>query len=242
MSAPTNSASTNAAQSAAQPTLFTIGHSNHTLDKFIGLLKQHNITAIADVRSIPFSRFNPHFNREALEVSLRRANISYVHMGQQLGARRDEPECFVGKQANYELVAQLPSFRAGIDRLLAGSQHQRIALMCAEKDPITCHRTVLITRAFRHAAITVAHILDSGQLESAAAAEERMMDATKTPRADLFQSKEDLINAAYTKLGAQLAWVNESDEGEDYTAQKRADLNDPPVVTVNIFKQKPLDN
>ena len=226
----------------AQPTLFTIGHSNHTLDKFIGLLKQHNITAIADVRSIPFSRFNPHFNREALEASLRRANISYVHMGQQLGARRDEPECFVGKQANYELVAQLPNFRAGIDRLLAGSQHQRIALMCAEKDPITCHRTVLITRAFRHAAITVAHILDSGQLESAAAAEERMMDVTQTPSADLFQSKEDLINAAYTKLGAQLAWVNESDEGEDYTAQKRADLNDPPVVTVNIFKQKPLDN
>jgi uncharacterized protein (DUF488 family) len=198
-----------------QPTLFTIGHSNHTLDKFIGLLKQHNITAIADVRSIPFSRFNPHFNREALEASLRRANISYVHMGQQLGARRDEPECFVGKQANYELVAQLPNFRAGIDRLLAGSQYQRIALMCAEKDPITCHRTVLITRAFRHTAITVSHILDSGQLESAADAEERMMDATHTPRDDLFQSKEDLINAAYTKLGKELAWVNESDDAAD---------------------------
>jgi uncharacterized protein (DUF488 family) len=185
------------------------------LEKFLGLLKQHNITAIADVRSIPFSRFNPHFNREALEASLRRANISYVHMGQQLGARRDEPECFVGKQANYELVAQLPNFRAGIARLLAGSQQQRIALMCAEKDPITCHRTVLITRAFRHGAITVSHILDSGQLESAAAAEERMMDATQTPRADLFQSKEDLINAAYTKLGKELAWVNESDDAAD---------------------------
>ena len=211
MSAPTNSTPAN----SAQPTLFTIGHSNHTLEKFIGLLKQHHITAIADVRSIPFSRFNPHFNREALEASLRRANISYVHMGQQLGARRDEPECFVGKQANYELVAQLPSFRAGIDRLLAGSQHQRIALMCAEKDPITCHRTVLITRAFRHGAITVSHILDNGQLESAAAAEERMMDATQTPRDDLFQSKEDLINAAYTKLGKELAWVNESDDAAD---------------------------
>ncbi len=198
-----------------QPTLFTIGHSNHTLDKFISLLKQHNITAIADVRSIPFSRFNPHFNREALEASLRRANISYVHMGQQLGARRDEPECFVGKQANYELVAQLPSFRAGIDRLLAGSQKERIALMCAEKDPITCHRTVLITRAFRHTAITVSHILDNGALESAAAAEERMMDATQIPRDDLFQSKEDLINAAYTKLGKELAWVNESDDAAD---------------------------
>ena len=85
MSAPINSASTNAvqpaaqsvSQPAAQPTLFTIGHSNHTLDKFIGLLKQHNITAIADVRSIPFSRFNPHFNREALEASLWRENISF---------------------------------------------------------------------------------------------------------------------------------------------------------------------
>jgi uncharacterized protein (DUF488 family) len=211
VSASTNSTPAN----AAQPTLFTIGHSNHTLDKFIGLLKQHNITAIADVRSIPFSRFNPHFNREALEASLRRANISYVHMGQQLGARRDEPECFVGKQANYELVAQLPNFRAGIARLLVGSQQQRIALMCAEKDPITCHRTVLITRAFRHSAITVSHILDSGALESAAAAEERMMDTTQTPRDDLFQSKEDLINAAYTKLGKELAWVNESDDAAD---------------------------
>ena len=225
MSAPINSDSTNAvqpaaqsvSQPAAQPTLFTIGHSNHTLEKFIGLLKQHNITAIADVRSIPFSRFNPHFNREALEASLRRENISYVHMGQQLGARRDEPECFVGKQANYELVAQLPNFRAGIARLLAGSQQQRIALMCAEKDPITCHRTVLITRAFRHGAITVSHILDSGQLESAAAAEERMMDATHTPRSDLFQSKEDLINAAYTKLGKELAWVNEGDDAAGAT-------------------------
>ena len=89
--------------------------------------------------------------------------------------------------------------------------------MCAEKDPITCHRTVLITRAFRHGAITVSHILDSGALESATAAEERMMDATKTPRADLFQSKEDLINAAYAKLGQQLAWVSESDDAADTT-------------------------
>ena len=217
--------------SYAQPTLFTIGHSNHTLDKFIGLLKQHNITAIADVRSIPFSRFNPHFNREALEASLRRANISYVHMGQQLGARRDEPECFLGKQANYELVAQLPNFRAGIARLLAGSQQQRIALMCAEKDPITCHRTVLITRAFRHGAITVSHILDSGQLESAAAAEERMMDATQTPRDDLFQSKEDLINAAYTKLGKELAWVNESD---DAAGNPRIDASTSSDGTVTL--------
>ena len=218
----------------AQPTLFTIGHSNHTLDKFIGLLKQHNITAIADVRSIPFSRFNPHFNREALEASLRRENISYVHMGQQLGARRDEPECFVGKQANYELVAQLPTFRAGIDRLLAGSQQQRIALMCAEKDPITCHRTVLITRAFRHTAITVSHILDNGQLESAAAAEERMMDATQTPRDDLFQSKEDLINAAYTKLGKELAWVNESD---DAAGNPRIDASTSSDGTVTLLSE-----
>ena len=74
---------------------------------------------------------------------------------------------------------------------------------------------MLITRAFRHTAITVSHILDNGQLESAAAAEERMMDATQTPRADLFQSKEDLINAAYTNLGKELAWVNESDDAAD---------------------------
>ena len=73
----------------------------------------------------------------------------------------------------------------------------------------------MITRAFRHTAITVSHILDSGQLESAADAEERMMDATQTPRADLFQSKEDLINTAYTKLGTELAWVNERDDAAD---------------------------
>ncbi|MCE9619573.1 MAG: DUF488 domain-containing protein [Planctomycetes bacterium] len=193
------------------PIIFTVGHSNHTMEKFIGLLKRHQVTAIADVRSVPFSGFNPHFNQQALEASLRREGISYVYLGKELGARRDEPECFVGGQAKYERVAKLPKFREGIERLKKGAQDQRIALMCAEKDPITCHRTVLVARALLRESIDVQHILEDGRLESASEAEERMMDATETPRSDLFQSREDLVNTAYQKLGEELAWVNEGD-------------------------------
>src|SRR5205809_226859 len=95
--------------------VFTIGHSNLDLPKFVALLKQHGIEAIADVRSSPYSQYNPQFNREPLQRVLREQGISYVFLGEELGARRSEPECYVNGRADYSLIAATPAFIRGMD-------------------------------------------------------------------------------------------------------------------------------
>src|SRR5438552_11646403 len=120
--------------------VFTIGHSNLELATFVALLKQHGIQAVADVRSSPYSQHNPQFNREPLQRALSEQGISYVFLGQELGARRSEPECYVNGRADYSLIAQTTAFRRGLDRIIQGSAKMRVAMMCAEKDPLDCHR------------------------------------------------------------------------------------------------------
>lgn len=95
--------------------IYTIGHSNHTLEKFVDLLQENNITAVADVRSIPYSRFNPQFNRDQLKESLNKKNIKYLFMGKELGGRPDASEYYNEGTVDYEKVANKEEFRNGID-------------------------------------------------------------------------------------------------------------------------------
>src|SRR5580693_8211913 len=106
---------------AYQP-IFTIGHSNLEFAKFLSLLKQHNIQAIADVRSSPYSQFNPQFNREPLQRALQENDIAYVFLGLELGARRSERECYVGDRADYSRIARTPAFQRGLDRVVRGAK------------------------------------------------------------------------------------------------------------------------
>src|SRR5665213_2793269 len=121
----------------SKSSLFTVGHSDLEAPEFLSLLTRHGIDTIADVRSQPYSRFNPQFNRETLAALLKRSGIEYVFTGRELGARRAERESYREKQARYDLIARLPAFQEGLDRLRRGIAVHRIALMCAEKDPIT---------------------------------------------------------------------------------------------------------
>ena len=148
------------------PELFTIGHSTHSWEKFLELLRQHHIEAVADVRSSPYSQFNPHFNREPLQLALRQQGISYVFLGEELGARRSEPECYVNGKVDYSLIARTPSFKRGLDRLVQGAAKMRVAIMCAEKDPLDCHRCILVSPRLKERGIDVQHIHDDGTLES----------------------------------------------------------------------------
>src|SRR5690606_3800009 len=109
------------------------------------LLQRHGVTAVVDVRSHPSSRL-PHFRRAALERGLNEAGLAYLFLGRELGARRDEPDCYIQGCAVYERVSELPLFRQGMARLLDEVGHRRMALMCAEKEPLDCHRTILICR------------------------------------------------------------------------------------------------
>lgn len=145
--------------------IYTIGHSKHPAERFIELLRQHDIGVLADVRSMPFSRFNPQFNRERLAAALRAAAIQYVFLGQELGARPREREFYDGERVSYARLARSEPFRRGVERVMADSREHRIALMCAEKDPLHCHRALLISPALERAGLPVAHILADGSLE-----------------------------------------------------------------------------
>jgi len=186
--------------------LLTIGHSTHSCDRFIEIVKGAGVTAIVDVRSSPFSRYSPHFNRDALSAQLRKQGVHYLFLGRELGARRDERECYVGRQARYDRIAQLPLFRVGVERVLVGCATHIVALMCAEKDPITCHRMVLVSRAARQPGLKIDHVLEDGSIESNTAAENRMLDICKLPTEDLFQTRESLVERAYELQALRIAW------------------------------------
>lgn len=156
-------------------TVLTIGHSNHTPAFFLDLLTRHRVTALADVRSAPYSRFNPHFNREQLTETLKASDIKYVYLGDQLGGRSDDQTCYEQGRIRYDRLAHTPLFRDGLQRVVRGAREHRIALMCAEKEPLHCHRALLIGHELDQRGIGVAHILPDGQLEPHSSAMTRLL-------------------------------------------------------------------
>jgi uncharacterized protein (DUF488 family) len=192
--------------------LFTIGHSTHTAEKFLELLRQHDISAIGDVRSSPFSAWTPQFNRTALEPTLREAGLHYVFLGDELGARRVEREVYIDGVARYERIAKLPAFQTGLERVRKGARKFRLALMCAEKDCLECHRTILVCRHLRRD-LNIGHIQDDGGIETHRDAEARLMKEEKIPQIDLFMNEADLIERAYDQRGPKIAYrENETEE------------------------------
>src|ERR1700733_16145590 len=110
--------------------IHTVGHSNHPIERFLGLLQSHGIGALADVRSTPYSRFNPQFKKEKLQAALAAAGIRYVFLGEELGARTKDPSCYDEEgRVSYAKLAQTEPFRKGIERLMTGMQQPRIAIM-----------------------------------------------------------------------------------------------------------------
>jgi uncharacterized protein (DUF488 family) len=215
--------------------LFTIGHSNHSIDAFIKLLQQHGITAVADVRSHPYSRYLPHFNKSELEAALQKAGIEYRFLGQELGARPNESSCYVDGKALYEKIAETPLFIQGIKRLVTGVKTHRIALMCAERDPITCHRSILVCQHLRSLDIKINHILNDGNLESHKALEERLLKLhglkqSQSPQViqlSLFETSElqdevnnsltpeERLQEAYQRQGDKIAYVEKEQPKHD---------------------------
>jgi uncharacterized protein (DUF488 family) len=187
--------------------IFTVGHSTHSINQFMELIQQHKITALCDVRSTPYSRYNPQFNKEHLKKELAKRNIVYVFMGKELGARSDNPQCYVGGQVQFDKLAKDPLFIKGINRLKNGMAKYRIALMCAEKDPIACHRTILVCRNLRSPNIIVKHILEDGSIENHKETEKRLMRLWKL-EPDMFYDEDNCIEDAYTKQAGKIAYVD----------------------------------
>ena len=189
-----------------KPALYTVGHSNHAIEVFIGLLKQHGVTAVADVRSRPHSRFQQ-FRKKELERALAEAGIAYVFLGRELGGKRDEPECYVDGVKDYARIARLPIFQEGLKLLDGLAREHAAALMCAEREPLDCHRTILVCRELRGGPFRIRHILADGGIEQHEETERRLLSATGAAE-DLFAqqlSPEDRIAHAYALRARQLA-------------------------------------
>jgi uncharacterized protein (DUF488 family) len=187
-------------------TLYTVGHSNHSIEKFTSLLSANDITAVADVRSRPFSRRHPQFNKERLAAALAQQGIAYVFLGKELGARSEDPTCYENGKVRYSRLAASPAFKAGIERVLAGAEKFRVALMCAEKEPLDCHRTLLASRALENAGASIAHILADGSVETQERTMSRLIDLVGLSQEDLFQ-RNDLIAAACRLREDKIAYV-----------------------------------
>ena len=189
--------------------IFTVGHSTHEFEDFVSLLEQHGVDAIADVRSVPYSRWQPQYNREDLTEALKARGIAYVFLGKELGARSDDPQCYENGRVQYRSLAETPLFQSGIERVRDGSRHRRIALMCAEKDPLDCHRTILVARELVASGADVTHILEDGSLEPHDETIKRLSEQLRLPVHDLFLTADELENRAYAEQERRIAYVEE---------------------------------
>jgi uncharacterized protein (DUF488 family) len=189
-----------------QDTVFTIGHSTHPQERFIALLRQHHVTALCDVRSMPYSRMNPQFNREDLEKALLGQGIQYRFLGKELGARSDNPHCYEGGRVQYDRLAETELFKYGLKRVRRGMRDDfRIALMCAEKEPLECHRTILVAH-LAALGVAVVHILADGRLETHDAVLSRLARMVNLPEHDMFHSREELLADAYRRQEERIAY------------------------------------
>lgn len=148
----------------SQELLYTIGHSDHSTSAFADLLRRYGITIVVDVRSRPYSRWTPQFNREVLMRDLHDAGIAYCFMGDVLGGRPGDPALYdAGEEIpNYRRMEQSPAYQTGIDRLLELARAQTVAVMCSEGDHRHCHRHLLIAQTLLARGARVIHIQSDG--------------------------------------------------------------------------------
>ncbi|KUF20201.1 DUF488 domain-containing protein [Streptomyces silvensis] len=189
--------------------MVTIGHSTHDFPKFVELLRQNEVTAVADVRSTPVSQFAPQFNRGALERGLDESGIKYVFLGEYLGARTADATCYVDGRVQYSRLARTDGFLHGVERLTKGARTERIAIMCTEGEPLNCHRTVLIAQVLTERGIAVAHVHGDGWVESHAAAMERLMAKFGLAEPELFRTPAERIEDALSRQEERIAYVKQ---------------------------------
>ena len=204
---------------APQNPLLTIGHSNHSADAFAELLLRHGVEEVFDVRSAPYSRYTPQFNQRALTGLLEgagSAGIDYTFLGAELGGRPADRSCYdANGRVLYERLASTDLFDDGIRRVVRAADERRVVLMCSEKEPLDCHRALLIAPSLTERGALVEHVLADGDLEGHEAAMDRLLDSLKLPRhGDMFRSRDDVIAEALLRQAQRVAYVGDKPPAE----------------------------
>ena len=178
--------------------ILSIGHSDHDPQAFLDLLGANRVEVLVDVRSHPYSRRLPHFSRSALEQALRRAGLRYLYLGEQLGGRPLGNVFAQMRGRGYAAMAATPAFKQAIERVVTGAGCFRVALMCAERDPMDCHRALLVGRALAREGATLAHIHYDGRVEPQNDLDQRLLEsAGHAGGVDLFSSAAELLALAF---------------------------------------------
>lgn len=189
--------------------VFSIGYSNLSMEQFCKLLHLHGITAIADVRSSPYSKAFPNYNRESMPAWLNEAKVKYVYLGLELGPRSSDKSLYKNDQIQFSLLSQTDLFCKGIERLSNGSQNHNIAIMCAEKDPMTCHRSLLVAEYAKDHGLDFVHIHQNGDLETHDNMLKRAMAQYKI-MPDMLTDEDTCKKMAHQKLCTQFAYKRTS--------------------------------
>ena len=189
--------------------IYTIGHSNHEIGTFLNLLRDTNIDMIVDVRSAPFSKMYPHFNRETLESSLKENMIGYLFLGDLIGGRSRNRKDYENGQVVYSRLAAKDDYQTTIRRVFDGSTKFEIALMCSEKEPLDCHRTLLISQSLSALGAQVAHIYADGKIESHSEVLSRLLNIYNLDTPDLFGADDDRLQEALLRQEKKIAYSDE---------------------------------
>jgi uncharacterized protein (DUF488 family) len=186
--------------------ILTIGHSSQSYESFVELLRGASVTAIADVRTAPYSRHVPQFNRDSLRSELRLDNIAYVFLGEELGGRPKDKAFFCEGVADYEKMAQTANFKKGLQRVIEGANKYRVAMMCSEQDPLECHRCLLVGRALHERGVAVKHLLLNGAVMDHRDIEKWLIERSGRSDGDLFESEDKQRAVAYRKQSSRVAY------------------------------------
>ena len=202
-------------------TVFTIGHSNLELEEFFSLLSKHGVQMVCDVRSRPASFRFPQFNRDAFEVNLRDAGYKYAFFGESLGGRPEDSRVYQSNGVvDYFLRRKARDFAAGVDRVVEISRTQSIAMMCAEEDPLHCHRFLMICPELLERGVTPVHIRRGGVLESQREAEDRLLsqnDLTAFTSDSLFVTeRSSALEDALRRQAQERAFRVNPEQMEDF--------------------------
>ena len=192
--------------------LLSIGHSNIPLDRFLALLKTAGVDAVADVRSIPVSRHFSWFSKKSMAESLTLAGIGYLPMGEALGGRPRDTRFYRDGVTDYDAMAADPQYQTGLQRLVDAASHASVCMMCAEREPLDCHRCLLVTRSFAERGLKVGHILHDATIEPHTTTEQRLLELEAPEQGcDLFASgQHERLAAAYRRRAHGAAFRRKS--------------------------------
>ncbi|MBO4648502.1 MAG: DUF488 domain-containing protein [Lentisphaeria bacterium] len=200
--------------------IYTIGYVSYSLPGFIEVLKKYGISAVADVRTTPYSQFKPDFNSDVLAENLKSNGICYVPLGRECGARPDNKSCYVNGQVNFDILSATDLFRHGLQRLKKGMEHYCISLMCAEQDPIQCHRYILVARELskHYPELEIINILQNGIIERMEETEFRLLKAYDLDTEEIpgiGKSLSERLQEAFALQGEKISYRMSEKEEDD---------------------------